>query len=432
MNLLTPRRLVYAYVALVILEGALRKWFLPQALNPLLAIARDPIALLLLWHGYRHGLFQPVWLRGLWLASGLALALGGLLAMFNSELPLSIWLYGLRTNLLHFPLILIIPGLLEPADLDRLFKRLLALALPIALLMVWQYRSPLNSWINNSAIDGVKLLTAVVGKVRPTGPFSFNTGAAEYFALINAVLLGGMLDRRLSPPWIFYGLLSTVLAMSVSGSRLMFAMLGLVWAGSLIVPQLRLFRLPSLGMLLGLLSTAMALVLVLNLTPLGELSRAGWSSTNQRFETANRIDGGIFQRAARTLAISDSLLWQTPIFGHGLGLGTNFASKVVTGNLGFALAENEVYRVLLESGFLIGSLFLSFRLLLAAHVFRYAWFALGYGQQLAMALWFSNITVITIGQIGRPTSMGFAVLSMSFSLAAARWSPLARSEPSAA
>src|SRR3977135_3841358 len=40
------RRLIWIYLILLIIEGALRKWVLPQLSNPLLII-RDPVAILI-------------------------------------------------------------------------------------------------------------------------------------------------------------------------------------------------------------------------------------------------------------------------------------------------------------------------------------------------------------------------------------------------
>ena len=422
MRRLSARWLVYAYVALVILEGALRKWLLPGALSPLIALARDPIALLLLWQGYRHGLFNPPWLRNLWLMTTMGLAISGLISLLFSSVPITVWIYGLRSNMLHLPLILIIPGLLEPSDLQKLIKRLLLLALPIALLMMWQYSSPVDAWINRTAIDGTVLLTAMQGKVRPSGPFSFNTGIAEYFALVNGAIAGGMLDQRLNQRWVLYGLLSTSLAISVSGSRLMVGAVAIVWLGVLLLRQLRYFRLPSANFLLGALATATALFFLLQLPPLKGVIDEGWATTSERFETANRHDGGFLSRFSQSLGLQDESLWQAPLFGHGLGLGTNFGAKAISGQVGFALAESEIQRVILESGMLFGGLFLLFRFALASQILTAAWQRLGTRQALPLAFCMSNLWLLLIGQISRPTTLGFVVLSMAFSLTAARHS----------
>ncbi|MEB3302423.1 MAG: hypothetical protein VKN56_10700 [Cyanobacteriota bacterium] len=417
---ITPRQLVYLYVALVILEGPLRKWVLPGSLGSFVAISRDPIALYLVWHGIRLGLFRPGWLRTLWLLTSAALAVGGLLSMFTSDVPLAVWAFGLRTNCLHFPLILIIPALIEPSDLDKLLRRLLMLALPIALLMVWQYRSPIDSFINSSALEGVSQLYAVEGKVRPPGPFTYNTGASEYFALINAFLFGGLVDRRLSVPWLIYGLSSTMLAVSVSGSRLMMATLAVVWFGALGTSQLRDFRIPSPRILLGVLGVATVLVLLISTTPLGSTINEGWSTTSDRLESANKTDGGVLSRAITAMTVPERILWQSPVIGYGLGLGTNFGAKAISGEVGFALAESEFERLILESGLMVAGLFLVMRWCFGGHVITKAWQAIGRNQRLPVGLCFANIVPMMVGQIARPTSMGFVVLCMAFSLVAAK------------
>jgi hypothetical protein len=416
------RRLIYLYVALVILEGPLRKWLLPGALGSLVAISRDPIAIVLLWQGYRRGLFRPVWLRNLWLLTLFAMGVGGLIPMFESFLPLEVWAFGLRTNLLHLPLILIIPGLLTARDLQQLLKRLLMLALPIALLMLWQYRSPIDAWINVGAQEASMQIRATSGVVRPPGPFSFITGAVEYFALINAVVLGGFLDRRLHPGWIAYGLLSSLLALSVSGSRLMAASLAVVWIGTFTATLLRRRRLPGSNILLSGLAIATALAMVVSISPLSATFQDGWETTSNRFNDANAEDGGVISRLQKSVAIPDQIIWQAPLLGFGLGLGTNFGSKLTTGKTGFALSESEIQRVLLESGLYIGLLFLVFRNALSIYVGSQAWRALGLAQHLPMSLFIVNLIGLSIGQIRLPTSMGFIVLSMAFSLTAARFS----------
>jgi hypothetical protein len=417
----STQTLIVFYAALVILEGSLRKWLLPGALNSLVAIARDPIALLLLWRGYRQGLFERDRLMLAWLVLAFALALSGLFAQLSSAQPFTIWVFGLRTACLHFALIPIIARLIRPTTLQTILMRLLALAGPIALLMVWQYRSPVEAWVNRVALDGGSLLLAAGGRVRPPGPFSFATGSAEYFALINAVLAGGLLSRTLSSRWLIYGIASSVVAASVSGSRLFWFYVLLVWAGAFALRFARSFRLPDLERVFKRMALVATLTLVLAFTPLRSFVAEGWQTTSVRFEEANAYDGGVLARGLGSLSVPEAILLNTPPWGYGLGLGTNFGARVRTGSVGFLLQENEWPRMLQESGLLAGSLFILFRLILAAVVATRAWAALGVGNALGAALFFSNLPILINGNIVRPTSMGFVVLSMAFSLAASRF-----------
>lgn len=419
---ITPRGLVYVYIALLFLEGALRKWVVGGQLSQLVGISRDPIALYLLWHGLAKGHWRRHWMFDLWWVVGALLAITGLLAMSESPYPFNVWVFGLRVALLHFPLIFIIPRLLGPDDLDKLMRRLIALAMPIALLMVWQYRSDAGAWVNRTAFEGGSLLQAA-GKVRPPGPFSFNTGAAEYFALINAFLMAGLLNARLDLRWIVYGGASTLLAYSVSGSRLMFGYLGIVWFGTLGLRWLARPRWPSFNQLMQIVAGLMLLVLLISFTPLGNFINEGRQTTEHRATTANKEDGGFFGRGVRMFQVPDRILWNQSPFGRGIGIGSNYGAKLVQGKAGFVLEENEWPRIIQESGLVVGSLFIGFRLLIAVYVGITAWRPLLRGDVLPTALFFSNLVIIVVGNIGRPTSQGFAVLSMALALTAARWSP---------
>jgi hypothetical protein len=419
---ITPRGLVYVYIAMLILEGALRKWVVPGSISKFIGIIRDPIALYLLWNGVLKGHWRRHWMFDLWWGVGVLLAVAGLLAMVSQPYPLNVWLFGLRIALLHFPLIFIIPHLLGPEDLEVLMKRLILLALPIALLMVWQYRSDAGAWVNRTAFEGGSLLQAA-GKVRPPGPFSFNTGAAEYFALINAFLMAGILNERLTLPWIVYGGASTLLAYSVSGSRLMFGYLSIVWFGTLGLRWLARPRWPSFNQLVQIAAGLVLLVLLISFTPLGNFINEGRQTTEHRATTANKEDGGFFGRGVRMFSIPDHILWQPEMFGRGIGIGSNYGSTLISGKAGFVLEENEWPRVIQESGLVVGSLFIAFRLLMTLYVGLSAWKPLLRGDVLPTALFFSNTVIIVVGNIGRPTSQGFTVLSMALALTAARWSP---------
>jgi|694.fasta_scaffold75677_5 hypothetical protein len=421
-NLSTERNLIFLYVALILLEGPIRKWLVPSSIGSLVAISRDPIALLLIFQAFRKNLFKPSWLCHSWIILVLLMGVGGVLAMFSNDLPIQIWVFGLRTNLLHLPLILIIPRCLNGNDLDKLLRMLLLLSLPMAILMLIQYRSPIDSWINASAQEGIKQIRGLTGVVRPPGLFTFITGAVEYFALINGIFLGWFLDKSRRVQLIAYGIVSTIIAYSVSGSRLMAGSIAVVWIGTLAVSFLFRPRLPSTKIIFSGLAIATLLALTVAATPLAATFQEGWSRTGKRFEQANKEDGGVGARLQQTLHIPEDIIWRAPMFGHGLGLGTNYGSKLASGSLGFALSESELQRILLESGFVIGIFFMIFRNILVLYTALVARKALSIGSHLPFSLFFVSVLNLSFGQFRLPTSMGFLVISMGFSLTAARLS----------
>ena len=121
--------------------------------------------------------------------------------------------------------------------------------------------------------------------------------------------------------------------------------------------------------------------------------------------------------------VPENILWGTPPYGRGIGIGSNYGGKLVAGKAGFVLEENEWPRIIQESGLLVGGFYISFRVLIAVYVGVSAWKPMVRGDVLPTALFCANTVVLVIGNISRPTSQGFAVLSMALALTAVRWSP---------
>jgi len=297
---------------------------------------------------------------------------------------------------------------------------LLLLSVPMAILMLIQYRSPIDSWINASAQEGIKQLRGLSGVVRPPGLFTFITGAVEYFALVNGIFLGWFLDKSRHFVLIAYGIVGTIIAFSVSGSRLMAGSLSVVWLGTYAISALFRPQLPRAKIILSGLAIVTLLALTVSATPLLATIQEGWSKTSMRFEQADKEDGGVVARLQQTIFIPEDIIWRAPLLGHGLGLGTNYGSKLVTGSIGFSLSESELQRILLESGFVIGTFFMMFRNILVLYTAVMARKALSLGSHLPFSLFFVSVLSLSFGQFRLPTSMGFLVISMGFSLTAAR------------
>jgi hypothetical protein len=414
------RQLAYLYIALLVLEGALRKWLLPGLAGPLLLV-RDPIALAMLWLSWRQGLWRGQRWLVLWVWLAALMMITGLLALFSqSDQPLTILVYGLRTSLLHLPLVLLFPRILNQADVLRIGRTMLLIALPIALLMVWQYNSSADAWVNRTTFQGGSLLTAVQGKVRPPGPFSFISGAAEYFALLNALLLAGFVQRNLVPWLLGLGLAASLIAAGVSGSRLLIAYMQLVWLlGFVAILVIRPGSINS-RTLITISFAALLAIAVLVVNPYRDTVEQAQETTQERIDQARGTDGGVVKRSGTLFQIPDAVWDKTPPFGYGLGMGTNFAATAMRGSSGFLLSENEWPRVIEESGAVTGSLFILFRMGLCLHVGRRALFYLRRGNVLPMALFAASFHLLLIGPITRPTTLGFAVVGMGLSLAAGR------------
>ena len=187
----TIRRLIWLYFFLLMFEGALRKWMLPGLSNPLLLV-REPVVVIIYLLAVAEGIFVfNVVVTAL-------VCLGGAATFFSltvgSNDPL-VTTYGFCANFLHIPLVFIIPAVMGREHVIKLGRWALVLSVPMAILMVIQFRSPPDAWINCGAGGGTgSQMRAALGKIRPPGFFTFIIGAAQYLAFTVVFLLLGFME----------------------------------------------------------------------------------------------------------------------------------------------------------------------------------------------------------------------------------------------
>ena len=112
---------IWAYLIVLIFEGALRKWILPGLSTPLLVV-RDPIVVWILYLAYTKGLIKPnKYMTGM-VAIGL---IGICTAMFAGHKNIYVAIYGARILALHFPLIFVIGRVFNRSDVIKMGKFIL-------------------------------------------------------------------------------------------------------------------------------------------------------------------------------------------------------------------------------------------------------------------------------------------------------------------
>jgi hypothetical protein len=95
------KNLFWIYFILLLIEGGLRKWILPEFSNYLLLI-RDPIALIILFVAYKNNLIP----KNKYLSIVILVSiLGFYTALFFGHGNLQVAIYGSRILLLHFTFI---------------------------------------------------------------------------------------------------------------------------------------------------------------------------------------------------------------------------------------------------------------------------------------------------------------------------------------
>lgn len=417
------RRLIWTYLVLLILEGALRKWIVPRFSDPLL-IVRDPVVVAIYLFALRGGVFP----RNYWVAS---LSIIGFLSWLVSVFVLLPYLspkillfvtgYGVRCNFLHLPLIFVIANVFDADDVKEIGWWILAGLIPMVLLMGVQFRSSPDSFINRTVGLGEgEQITAGGGKIRPPGTFSFVSGVIYYLSCAAAFLIHGGISRQTYRNWLLLTSgLALVVGIAVSGSRSTVASVGLVVLSLLVILVLRPEAVNKFGR-----SVLLILVVGWGVSHL-PIFKEGMGILSNRFtEAAEAADmsiaGGLFSRTYTGFVEGFRVLDRLPICGFGLGIGTNAGAKFVTGSAGFLLAENEWARVLLESGPILGLAFICWRIALT---FRLGWLslrALGYGETLPIILFSAIFIVLLNGQFGQPTTLGFAAFFGGLCLASTK------------
>ncbi|PYI61279.1 MAG: hypothetical protein DMC59_00865 [Verrucomicrobia bacterium] len=417
------RRLIYLYLFLLIIEGALRKWIVPQFSNPLLLV-RDPVVLAIYLLAWRAHIFP----RNAFISS---LATIGILSwivsifVLDPYVPMSrillVTAYGFRSNFLHFPLIFIFASVFGADDVRKIGWWILLGMIPMSLLMALQFHSAPDSFINRTVGLGEgEQITAGGGKIRPPATFSFISGPIHYVTAAAAFVLYGGLRRASYGSWLLLGAgCSVLLAIVVSGSRSLVVSVLLVLISLAIVLLIRPDALNRFGKSLVLLVIALLIVTRLPIVHEG-LSILSSRFTQSAEAAETTITGGLIQRTLSGFTEGLGHLGHAPIFGFGLGVGTSGGAAFLMGQSTFLLSENEWTRIIFESGPILGLAFLLWRAVLTAYLGFASLRALTRAEILPLLIFSAGFLIILNGQLGQPTSLGFAVVLNGLCLASTR------------
>jgi len=352
--------------ALIILQGALRKWALPSLATPLY-VAKD-VALLgaLVSLGVRQVPRLTVPLRRtllpvLW--GGFAFFVA--IQAFNLNVPSAIvGVLGVRSYLLYSTLLVLLPRAMQYVKHPKrlLLGVSLTLVLPVLLLGMYQYSQPPGSWINQYVSDQAQI-TTVLSRPRITGTFSYIGGMGSFltFSLFFGlgVFLSGLRYRDR-----FYQLLGgsilglALIVAPMNGSRSV--VLGvLVPLPFVLYVLLRRHRGAAVGASLLLLTLAGAYVA----SESGWVTR-GWDVIEERMERTSDRD----TRVQSMLLDPVRKINVGGLVGYGAG-STHQAAAALPGEGRIRIPgtgyEGELGRVLIELGIIGALLFLSLKAWLA-------------------------------------------------------------------
>jgi hypothetical protein len=422
------RQLIWLYLWLLLIEGVLRKWIIPRFSDPLLLV-RDPVVLGIYCYAIRAHVFpRNFWVNSLWVLGFVSLVATILFARFSlisgyvPTIPLlEVTLYGMRTNFLHLPIIFVMASVFDEDDVKKFGWWILALMIPMGLLMAAQFKASPDSFINRTAgLGDAEQITSGGGKIRPPGTFSFISGPVFYMSLTAAFLIYGALRRTVYKNWL---LISSGVALAIgifiSGSKSSVIAVLLVVFALIAILIVRPRAVNKFGW--TLIIVVVGAVIVSRLP----IFKEGFQILSDRFTSAAEATETTVIRGTIERVISDFTegfknFGSFPLFGYGLGIGTNVGGRILIGRPAFLLAESEWSRVLAESGPILGLAFLIWRTLLVLQLGRWSFVALKRGNLLPILLFGSGFIVLLNGQLGQPTLLGFAVILNGLCLAATR------------
>jgi len=414
------RRLIWLYFWLLLFEGALRKWVVPQLSTPLLII-RDPVVLLI----YVLALQARVFPRNAWVSS---LAIIGFLSLAVSFIALWPYLppgrialvsgFGFRADFLHLPLIFLMPRVLRPEDVKRIGWWTLFLVVPMSLLMVAQFHAAPDSLLNRTASGEGEQITAGLGRVRTAGTFSFVVGVVAYFGLATGFLVWAALKHGIYKNWVLFAAgIAVLIGIAVSGSRSVVGACAVVVASLLFVILLRPGAVNRFGQVL---LVTVVLGFIVTRTP---VFKEGLNVLTTRFSDVaeseeQSIVVGLISRVFEGFSESVRVFPTAPFFGYGLGVGTNGGAKIITSQTSFLLSEGEWARLILESGPVLGLAFVLWRCGVVVRIGVLCLQSVRRGNVLPLLLFSSSGLPLMNGQFGPPTILGFAVFTTGLALAA--------------
>jgi hypothetical protein len=356
---------IWLYFLLWIFEGALRKWILPSLATPLLVV-RDPIAIYII----ARALFLKVPFTNTYVVISVIFTLLSLaITLTFGHENLFVGLYGARIMLLHFPMIFIIGAVFNKNDVLNIGKTLLVVNIVMTVIVYFQFISPQSALINvGIGGEGTAGFSGAMGYSRPPGTFSFTSGLTLFYTAVSVFVFYYWLSTDSCSKILLYAsTITLIIALPLTISR------GAVVAVAVVGLFAIIASLTSSKMVFKLIIISVVFfVLIFILQQNSSIFSLGTDVFMDRVETANRQSKGggltdsIFLRAINDFILGPiNDLFNQPLFGGNLGMGTNAGAQMLNGKVGFLISETEFGRMVGEQGVIFGGGLMILRLFLA-------------------------------------------------------------------
>jgi hypothetical protein len=341
---------------LSLIEGPLRKWFLPEFATPLYFL-RDPFLVVLYLYALSHGYMLRGRLARAWLFFAVLTTGVGIFPFLLEGIDFRAWALGGRTYWLYLPLAFVVANAFRREDFEKFVRLNVMIALPYAALVVYQYKSPPFSWINRRISEDDPVVGVALGLIRPNGLFTYTSQNVEYATFLVANFVAFSFMRREKSLDSFLLMVGTVGVGSVAvltGSRSIYFIVVITLlvaiGGSFIArPTGKTLR------QIGLIVFSLVVSAYLMTTVYSDM----FAAMQVRVEDASRSEGSLWDRLAYSFNVVEAL-WTAPVLGYGIGTGTPSLTRFL-GVTALRYGEGELQRVVNELGILFGGAFLLFR-----------------------------------------------------------------------
>lgn len=415
------RKAIWIYIFLLIFEGALRKWVLPSLATPLLLV-RDPIAIWLTIVGLQKGWIKSGHAKTMMVVASISFFLALVIGHHN----LFVALFGWRIYFFHFPMVFVMGKVLTRTDLLKIGQFILWISIPMTILIFMQFHSPQTAWVNMGVGgEGTAGFEGAMGYMRPPGTFSFTSGYVAFQTVVGCYLLYYLLmNNTLPKEYQFSKIILIILAgcyllsIPTSMSRTHFFQTG-VFLIFLFVAAMRKNKLKSKFLKFAIIAIMTGIILYLS-----GLGGTSFEAFTARFDNANEIEGGVSSTIGDRYVgglLGSLINFNIPLFGYGIGLGTNVGAKIMGGDMysfGFN-GENEWSRIIGECGMLLGLIIIGIRLFFSLDIWKRAYnLLIKKYDLLSWMLSAGMMLTIPQGQWSIPTNLGFCILFGGLTLAA--------------
>jgi hypothetical protein len=405
-NLTNIRNGIWLYFLLLIFEGAIRKWLLPQLANPILLV-RDPLVIYLLISASFN---RIVFLNSYLFYTFCICIISFMATMFVGHGNIFVAIYGLRIFLLHFPMIFLIGTVFNKEDVIKMGKVVLYFSIPMAILIVIQFFSPQSAWVNKGIGDSIGGgFSGAMGYLRPPGTFSFTSGITSFFSLVAVFVFYFWIESpKINRVILSFATIALLASIPFSISRSLFFQILIISAFGIIGSnRIKLYnnKIAIMGLGIGILITILSLF---------DIFLIGVEAFSNRLEKANTSEGGFesvfLDRYLGGLINALSSSSYQPFWGYGIGYGTNVGSNILTNKSTFLISEGEWGRLIGELGPILGLGIILIRLLMSIRLTSWAWHYLKINDILPWLILSFTLLILPQGGWSQPTSLGFSVL----------------------